>query len=237
MDRNTLIKYSFYYAGEYQKVYKAILNQENISCIIPENTITILDDIYPKCFFDLKFPPFVLYYKGDISLLNNKMIGVVGSRMPCEYALKATKALVVKHTDKVIVSGLAKGIDAQAHRYATKTIGILGCGIDYIYPQCNYDLIKQVEAEGLILSEYPNYSKPLKYHFPFRNRLIACLSDTLYVMQSSDKSGTLTSINEALELNREIKVLPYDVFDENGIVNNQLIAEGASLILSEEIAF
>ena len=237
MNREKLISYSFYYSGEYDKILKAIDLNENLPLVNCDNALTIFDEQYPKRLLELKYPPFVLYYKGNLDLLNGDSIGVVGSRNACDYALKATQCLVKANIDKIIISGLAKGIDACAHTYANKTIGILGCGIDYIYPRCNYELIKRVEKEGLVISEYPGFAKPLGYHFPFRNRLIACLSDKLYIMQSSTKSGTMTTINEALELGREIRVLPYDVFDINGISNNNLINEGAILIGSDEIAF
>lgn len=237
MNREKLISYSFYYAGEYNKIVKAISNNEDIPIVNIDNAFTIFDDIYPKRLLELKYPPFVLYYKGNLELLNSDCIGIVGSRKPCEYALKATKGLVKANIDKTIVSGLAKGIDACAHSYAKNTIGILGCGIDYIYPSCNYDLIKRLEIEGLIISEYPLKSKPLGYHFPFRNRLIACLSNKLYIMQSNYKSGTMTTINEGLDLGREIRVLPYDIFDDYGTNNNHLINEGAMMIESDEIAF
>ena len=140
------------------------------------------------------------------------------------------------NNDKVIISGLAKGIDACAHENASETIGILGCGIDYIYPFCNYDLIRRVEKQGLILSEYPGMSKPYAYHFPFRNRIIAALSERVYVMQSAKKSGTMTTVNEALHLGKAVSVLPYDLFAEEGRQNNLLIYEGADPITIEEIA-
>ena len=237
MDRNKLISYSYYYLGEYEAIVKAIQNNIDVPLVNIENAITVFDSNYPKSFFNLKYPPFVIYYKGDIKLLNEDAIAIVGSRLPCIYALEATRCLTIKNKDKVIVSGLAKGIDACAHNNAIKTIGVLGCGIDYIYPRCNYDLIKKIEKQGLIISEYPSYSKPLGYHFPFRNRLIACLSQKVYVMQSNLKSGTMTTVNEALELGKEVKVLPYDIFDENGINNNRLINEGACMIEREDIYF
>lgn len=237
MNREKLISYSFYYGGEYNQIIRAIKENRQVDIVNIDNAITIFDKDYPKCFLDLKYPPLVLYYKGNLQLLKSNCIGVVGSRMPCDYALKATECLVKKNDDKTIVSGLAKGIDACAHSYAKNTIGILGCGIDYIYPMCNFELIKTVEKQGLIISEYPKMSKPLGYHFPFRNRLIASLASKLYIMQSSTKSGTMTTINEALELGKEIRVLPYDVFNEFGITNNTLINEGALMIESEEIAF
>ncbi|MBR4470045.1 MAG: DNA-protecting protein DprA [Erysipelotrichaceae bacterium] len=237
MNSELLKTYSFYYQGEYSKIRQAIIDRKQMKPFDVSNAVTIFDEEYPKCFFDLKYPPFVFYYKGDLSLLKRKCIAVVGSRQPCDYALKATKALSEHYQDTVIVSGLAKGIDAFAHQYAKDTIGILGCGIDYIYPACNRDLIKDVEKRGLIISEYPAYAKPYAYHFPFRNRLIAALSDRVYIMESKARSGTMTTVNEALELGKEVRVLPYDIFMAEGVHNNQLIYEGATPVTHEEIAF
>ena len=235
MDREKLISYSFYYFGEYDKIIKAINENADVPLVNVPNAITIFDSVYPKSLFNLKCPPMVLYYKGNLDLLKEDAIAIVGSRQPCEYALKATECLARANRDKVIISGLAKGIDASAHQNAFKTIGVLGCGIDYIYPRCNYDLIKRLEKEGLIISEYPGMSKPLGYHFPFRNRIIACLSSRTYVMQSMLASGTMTTINEALELGKEVRVLPYDIFNIFGENNNRLIYEGAVPIERSEI--
>lgn len=237
MNRQTLINYSYYCSGDYFKMIRAINEGIKVPSVSFQNCITIFDDIYPKEFLNLRHPPLVLYYEGDLSLLKERKIGVVGSRKACEYAIEATKRLVLNNPDKVIVSGLAKGIDAVSHEYAMKTIGILGSGIDYYYPRENMELIKRIKKEGLVLSEYPRLTRPLAYHFPFRNRLIAALSDTLYVMQSTCNSGTMTSINEALELGKNVKVLPYDIFNEYGENNNHLIKEGADIIEREEIAF
>ena len=236
MNREKLISYSFYYGGEYGQIEKAIAEDEPYRECKVENALTILDEDYPKKLRDLEKAPYVLYYKGDLSLLRQEAIGVVGSRNPCDYALQATRKLVKANNDKVIISGLAKGIDACAHENALKTIGVLGCGIDYIYPFCNYDLIRKVEKTGLILSEYPGLSKPYGYHFPFRNRIIAALSERVYVMQSAKKSGTMTTVNEALHLGKAVSVLPYDLFAEEGRQNNLLIYEGADPIMIEEIA-
>lgn len=236
MNRKLLIGLSLKYAGNYTKIIKALKDNINLNELkICENAFTIYDDIYPIELLDLKYPPLVLYYKGNLDLLKEEKISIVGSRNANDYALKATKSLVEKNIDKVIVSGLALGIDGQAHKYAHKTIGILGCGIDYIYPYKNKYLFDKLEKEGLILSEYPNRVKPYAYNFPFRNRIIAGLSQTLYVMQSNKKSGTMSTINEALELGRDIKVLPYDIFNKDGIHNNNLINEGALLIEREDL--
>ena len=236
MTREELISYSLYYGGNYQKIYQAIKENTTVPQKKTENVLTILDDAYPETLKYLKYPPFVLYYKGDLKLLENEKIAVVGSRNPCAYALEATRALIKANRDKTVISGMAKGIDACAHLNASKTIGILGCGIDYIYPRCNSGLFSKIEEEGLLLSEYPDHVKPLSFHFPFRNRLIAALSTKVYIMQSDIKSGTMTTVHAALELGKEIGVLPYDVFHPKGRNNNQLIYEGAQPISHEEIA-
>lgn len=234
-NREKLIAYSLKYNGEYFRIAKAIKDNEDIEEVNIDNCLTILDDNYPLELRDLKYPPFVLYYKGDLSLLNKNKIGIVGSRIPCDYSLKATELLVNNYQDYIIVSGLAKGIDAKAHEISDYSIGVLGCGINYIYPFENLSLYQKLIKQGLIISEYPNYTKPLSYHFPFRNRIIAALSNTIYVMQSSQKSGTVTTINEALELQKDVKVLPFSVFEEVGAYNNKLINDGALLIEKNEL--
>ena len=234
--REYLINYAIKYHGDYEAIKKAVANKEEFEGFTCENCITILDDEYPSKFLELKDPPFVLFYKGDISLLKEKTIGVIGSRKPCDYSLTATKLLALNNKDKVIVSGLAKGIDGQAHKYACKSIGVLGCGIDYIYPKENAYLYKRLENEGLIISEYPFNTVPFAYNFPFRNRIIAALSDEIYIMEAHEKSGTLVTINNALELGKNIKVLPFDIFRKEGAYNNHLIGEGAELIKIDDLA-
>lgn len=229
--KEELIALSLKYGGEYFKIVEAIKRQEPIKGISIDNCITIFDKEYPKCFFDLKYPPLVLYYKGDISLLKDgNIIGVVGSRKPCDYSLKAVEYVVDKSKDSTYISGLALGIDAKVHDYSNKSIGVLGCGIDYVYPAYNKYLYNKLIKNGLIISEYPGLVKPLGYHFPFRNRIIAALSKEVNIMQLTERSGTMTTINEALELGKEIKVLPFSVFSDPNIYNNKLINEGASII-------
>ncbi len=233
--RNKLISLAIKYEGNYNLITKAIANHEDANEIVTNNCLTIFDDDYPIELFALKEAPYVLFYKGDLSLLKKSRIGIVGSRLPTNYALEATKRYVKNIKDKqVIVSGVAKGIDACAQANSLKTIGILGCGIDYIYPKENKELYKSIIKNGLLLSEYPDMTIPRGYHFPFRNRLIAALSNEIIVMEAKNKSGTLTTINAALELGKEVKVLPFSVFDEEGKFNNQLIQEGASILKYED---
>lgn len=230
MNRKTLINTSYFCDGEYSAIINSLNKKINYPDVDIENVITIFDENYPKELMNLRYPPFVLYYKGNLDLLKHEKISIVGSRKACDYSLKATEYICLKNNDKVIVSGLAKGIDGKAHECANKTIAILGCGIDYIYPRANEYLYERIKNEGLILSEYPSRVKPLAYHFPFRNRIIAALGSCLYVMQSSNKSGTTSTVDEALELGKDVKVLPYDIFSPFGSHNNQMIYEGAEII-------
>lgn len=237
MDRKNLIALSLKYEGDYNRISKAISNNETadewLNDVDKCNAITIFDADYPKSLLELKYPPFVLYYKGDLSLLKDNAISITGTRLPSYYAADATIKLAT-NTNKVVVSGLAKGIDTFAHKYAKRSIAVLGCGIDYIYPAENADLFKQVENTGLILSEYPGMTKPLSYQFPFRNRIIAALGKELYVMEAkAAKSGTVGTVNYALDLGRNVKVLPFDAFAD--CYNNTLIAEGAMVITKEDL--
>lgn len=236
MNREELIACAIEYQGDYSKVAQAFYNNHLVKSNAYADAITILDEDYPSLLKDLTNPPLVLFYKGHRELIQGKKIAVVGSRKPCEYAIFATSKLVtLLSKEATIVSGLAKGVDACAHLAAlnNKTIGVLGCGIENIYPKENEDLYQRMIANHLIISEYPGYVLPLAYHFPFRNRIIAGLSEELYVMQASLKSGTLITVNEMLNLNRDIYALPYEAFDINGIGTNRLIYEGANMILME----
>lgn len=199
-----------------------------------DHYLTILDQQYPDSFRCLQYPPIVLFYKGNLSLLKKKAISVIGSRYPDKYGNDMTRLLVQRLKHKyVIVSGLAKGIDALAHESALHggyTIGVLGCGIGEIYPRCNEYLYRQMEINHLLLSEYPSHTKPDAWHFPFRNRLIAALGDTCVVMAATLRSGTMLTVNEALSLNKNIVCLPYPLGVSAGEGCNQCIQEGAMIL-------
>ncbi len=237
--RDKLIAYALRYGGNYKDIYRAVKKDEAVDITIGDiKALTILDAEYPKVFFDLALPPLVLFYKGDIKLLEDEGVAVVGSRAICDYAKRATCDLVCKLKEEyTIISGLAKGVDRQAHLSALdrKTIGIIGCGIDYVYPKENDDLFKAMAKNQLILSEYPLKTAPYAKNFPFRNRLIAALAKKVYVMQAGVRSGTFITVNEALELGKEVYALPYDIYDVKNSGCNLLIKEGAMPIGSEDI--
>lgn len=191
-----------------------------------------MDDDYPIELFELKEPPFVLFYKGNKSLLNEKnKLAVVGSRRPSDYSFEATVKYVRGQGDRVIISGLAKGTDTIAHTNAKRTIAVLGCGIDVIYPMGNKDLYDYIAEEGLIISEYPFDVEPAQEQFLFRNRIIAGLAEEVAVMEAIKNGSAIRTLNYAMEMDKKISVLPFPVTDERTI-NNQLIKDGAGIICS-----
>ena len=229
--RELLIRLAIKYNGNYFKIRKALSRQE-----IPENcdlqpALTIVDEDYPRSLLELKYPPFVLFYSGNKKLLEERKIAVVGSRKAGSYGIAATEYLVKRIKNRyVIISGMAKGIDAVAHLNAEKTIGVLGNGLDVTYPKENSVLYQKMKETQLLISEYPAGTGPAKEHFPFRNRIMAALAEKLIVTQAAERSGTMHTVNEALDLGKEIYVVPYRLNDPDGIGCNRLIEQGANII-------
>lgn len=242
--RNILIYFAIKYFGNYDKIFEAIKNKESVELVDIErikklniNAITILDENYPDSLKMCFKPPLVLFYKGDISLINNESIAVIGSRNAGGYAIEATKYLMnglFLKKDLTIISGLAKGIDTIAHlealRNNQKTIAVLGCGIDNCYPKENIDLKKEIESIGLILSEYPFKTQPRKEYFPMRNRIISALSKGVLVTSAKKRSGTKITISYALEQGKNIFTIPYSIFEDSYC--NELIKQGAIPVCS-----
>ena len=201
--------------------------------------LTILDKRYPSQLQEIYSPPVVLFYQGDIELLDSKkLLGVVGARQCSSYALQALTQLLpnVIQQQLVLVSGLAKGVDGLTHQLALKhhgkTIAVIGNGLDISYPSCNRALQTQIAHAGLLLSEYPLESRPLKYHFPLRNRIIAGLCQTVLVVEARHHSGSLITANLALQENRNVLALPGRINDINSMGCNELIAAGAKPVLN-----
>ncbi len=233
--REAILWYSIKYDGDWTKIGNAIKLKENYSIIdYPYCYTTIIDDNYPISFKKLRYPPWIIYYEGNYELLKKKGIGIVGARNCSLEALENTKKITQKLSNRyVIVSGLAKGIDAKAHENALETIGILGCGIDTIYPKQNEWLFLKMREEGLILSEYPMHVKPYAHHFPWRNRLIAALSESLIVVEATVKSGTMLTVNECLELSKPIYCVPTAFSNKKYLGCNILIRNGANILVDE----
>lgn len=192
--------------------------------------LTLYDEAYPLRLKDKGEPPLLLYAKGDLGLLSNEnAIGVVGSRDLSRYGKeiteKFTRGLVA--AGFTIVSGLARGADSEAHRTALsergKTIGILGCGIDKIYPAENRELYERMYREGLVLTEYPLGTRPNAYQFPERNRIIAALSCGVLVTEARENSGSIITAEKAVDYDRTLYVVPQNVNSKFGKGSNALI--------------
>jgi DNA processing protein len=206
--------------------------------------ITLLDDDYPTLLKNVYDPPFLLFLKGDRTLLNSSTkLAVIGSRNSTSYTEKVLHTMIPQLVQKgvLIVSGLAKGADTIAHKEAIqtggKTIGVLGGGFQHIYPKQNVGLANQMMNHHLLLSEYPPYIKPEKWHFPYRNRIISGLSDAVLVTEARKKSGTFITADYALNEGREVLCLPGSIHDPLAEGTNTLIQEGAKMVLSIEDIF
>lgn len=233
--REKIAQYAYQYDGDWGKIANALRNKiVPMNYPILEKYITVLDEQYPRQFKQLRYPPWILFYQGDITLLQRPMITIVGSRVLSEYGKRNTEiASNVLKKKFVIVSGLAKGADGQAHISALNnghTIGVVGCGIQQCYPSCNRYLYEQMATYHLILSEYPNHVPPRKAQFPWRNRLLAALGQACIVSQATVHSGTMLTVNEAITLSKDVWCFPFPFDHEEGEGCNLLISQGANIL-------
>lgn len=240
----TLVYFSLKYNGDFDKIYQALERKEKVDKALKEELFTklkskyttIISDDYPTMLKEISCPPFVLFYYGNLDLVNLKCIGVVGMRHPSEYGIKATKEIVsdLVLKDYTIVSGMALGIDAIAHTSAMnalgKTIAVLGSGIDYCYPKTNLEIYEMMKENQLIISEYPGKLVPKKINFPRRNRIISGISESILVTEANLQSGTMITVGHALEQGKDIYCIPGRINDPAGC--NSLIQQGAKLVMS-----
>ena len=208
------------------------LDQNNI------RVITIFDQDYPKNLQYIYDKPYVLYQKGELADDDAISIGIVGARKATTYGKWACEkfAKELANLGITIISGLALGIDSIAHKTAMeqggRTIGVLGCGIDQIYPKQNRELYRQMENKGSILTEFPLQTPPMAYNFPQRNRIIAGLSLGIIVIEAKEKSGSLITAHQALEQGKDIFALPGNINSIYSGGTNKLIKDGANPLLS-----
>lgn len=194
--------------------------------------------LYPSLLKEINDPPVVLYSKGDLSCLQQPKLAIVGTCNPTvtgrENAMLFAKALASQGI--TIVSGLALGIDAQAHlgclESGGQTIAVLGTGIDSIYPYRHIKLAEQITQNGLIISEFPLKSPPIARHFPQRNRIISGLSLCILVVESAIKSGSLITARMALEQNRDVLAIPGSIHNPMARGCHYLLQQGAKLVTS-----
>jgi len=202
--------------------------------------ITLKDEEYPKRLKDIYDPPALLYVRGELKKEDELAVAIVGSRKTTPYGRWLTEKVsqeLARH-GVTIVSGMARGIDSLAHwgaiSGAGRTIAVLGCGVDVIYPSENRNLFAKIIDHGAILSEFRMSSPPEGGHFPRRNRIISGVSLGVVVVQASEKSGSLITAGYALEQGREVFAVPGNVGTESSRGTHRLIKEGAKLVESSE---
>lgn len=202
--------------------------------------LTILDMAYPQYLKEISQPPWVLYVKGCVTLLEGRLISIVGTRTPTLYGKRIAEewAAALSRAGFRIVSGLARGIDSKAHIGAlqgkAKTVAVLGCAIDQIYPRENALLYQRIEQEGVIISEYPIGTGMKPGMFPQRNRIIAGLSLGVMVVEAAEDSGSLITVQFALEESRDVFAVPGSIDSRLSSGGHKLLKEGAKLVTRVE---
>ncbi|MEM9901558.1 MAG: DNA-processing protein DprA [Pseudomonadota bacterium] len=189
---------------------------------------------YPALLAEVPDGPPLLWARGDIALLERPALALVGARNASSLGIRMARALARGLGDggDAIVSGLARGIDAEAHRAAldTGTVAVVAGGIDVVYPAENEALMAEIAHRGLILSEMPPGHRPQARHFPRRNRIVAGLARALVVVEAAAKSGSLLTAREAADLGRDVFAVPGHPFDRRAAGCNVLLRDGATLI-------
>jgi len=199
--------------------------------------VTLLDSNYPPLLKEIPDPPPYLYFKGTLPEAGTT-IAVVGSHLASDYGIAITTRFARELAEKgvTIVSGLAQGVDAAAHRGALqvsgRTIGVLGCGIDQVYPPINRQLFREMAEHGAIVSEFPVGTGPEATNFPRRNRIISGLSRGVLVVEAAERSGSLITASFALEQGREVFAVPGNITHRASRGTNSLIKQGAKLVES-----
>jgi DNA processing protein len=198
--------------------------------------IPITDSRYPGLLRRLIDPPLALFAIGDITLLAEPQVAIVGSRKPTPIGDKVTRSISHGLADLgvVVTSGMALGVDGIAHQAALHagggSIAVLGNGLDTIYPARNQALFQQLSTVGLVVSEYPLGTPPARYTFPQRNRIVSGLSHGVVIVEAAERSGTLITARLAMEQNREVMVVPGSALSSQYRGSHELIRQGAALV-------
>jgi len=192
------------------------------------------DEAYPEKLRNISDPPAILFARGNLDCLRGRTAAMVGSRAASWEGMRTTRriAKALSQAGIVIISGLAYGIDTASHEGCLEgespTVAVMGCGLDQIYPEGNENLRSRIlEKNGLLLSEYAPGEKPLGWHFPVRNRIISGLSDAVILMEAKIRSGSMHTVQHALEQGRDVFAWPGDPNSTHYEGNHQLLREGA----------
>lgn len=242
--RERLIALSVMKNGNWSKMYDSLKNdiqlqslteeevQRSLSKIGDTKAITILDELYPAALKEMVRPPFVLYYQGDLALLEKKKVGVMGNRRPSAYGVESCQSVMNQFlmNEVVIVGGLQLGIDAIAHLLAIrkgKTIALLSSGFLHIYPQENFELYKQIAKNHLVISEYPPHVYPSSGQFYRTHQLLEELSDVMVVLEMVKEDKRLKITQQLIDDGKIIYSLPTAYNSVHGEGNLLLLKRGA----------
>lgn len=197
------------------------------------------EEEYPSILSNIPDPPVVLFYRGDLQkYLSIPSVAVIGSRRCTTYGRRVARRLArdFVHNGVGVVSGLARGIDAEAHRGALdaggKTMAVLGSGLDVCYPPEHERLAHKITGNGVLVSEYPPGTQPAKFRFPERNRLISGFSRGVVVVEAGRKSGTMITVNTALDQGREVFAVPGEITRALSMGTNMLLRDGAGVVIT-----
>ena len=245
-----------YFAGEYEWRISGIFTRgqinklkstglDNAERIIAEcekykiKIVTPDDRDYPSMLFKLPNLPLVLYVRGNLDCLKNKIsIAIVGAREASDIGLRIARSLSasLSRSGAVVISGAAKGIDSAAHTGAlnvgAKTVAVLGCGFGANYLPENEPLRREIAGHGALITEYPPHTPALGRNFPFRNRIISGLSYGTVVIEANERSGSLRTVNHAIEQGRDIFAVPGDITSSMNMGTNRLLREGAKPVFN-----
>ncbi len=196
----------------------------------------INESTYPEALRNIHNPPAIIYYRGSIAAAGSLCMAVIGARAATIYGKKTARELgqSLAEYHVTVVSGMARGIDREAHWGALDkngfTIAVLGSGIDVVYPRENYQLYEQICSRGLVISEFPPGTNPEPGHFPMRNRIISGLSRGIIVVEARIKSGALITADFALEQGKDVFAIPGPINSPASAGTNNLIKQGAILV-------
>ncbi len=203
--------------------------------------LTRQDSQYPERLINIQDPPVVLYTKGQMIPFDSEVVvAIIGSRECSKYGISTARALgaSLARSGVVVLSGFARGIDTQAAWGSLleggRTVGVLGCGLDVVYPKENRELYSRAVQTGMLISEYPPGTLPLAQNFPVRNRLMSGLSLAVAVVEARQKSGTMITVARALEQGKDVFAVPGDVGRPGSEGTNQLLRDGAYVLTSAE---
>jgi DNA processing protein len=203
---------------------------------VRDSTVTLADDEYPPLLKQIVDPPLALFYRGNLALAHTASVAMVGSRRASAYAISAAMHLAreLASAGVTVVSGLARGVDAASHQATLdasgQTIAVLGTGIDIVYPRSHRRLFETIEERGLVLTEFPPGTPPLKFNFPVRNRIISGVTLGTVIVEATGQSGSLITARMAAEQNREVFAVPGPIFSPGSEGTHRLIQYGAKLV-------